>query len=294
MKAIQKITIVSITFVLAAATGHVMQNPMLYGLESPHDSVQQADALLPGQKPGAFEAQGRKAVPDMSLPAVRALPGVTGFSDALPPATEPRSPRFGLAGTACAEAQLHAAPAAQATLALDLSAPCHGGEPAVIVEAGLSLPITLSPEGAWRGDVPALAEPAEVQVVFADGTTVATMQAVTGLDAVNRLAVIAPAPAGLVLSGQAGEEGLSVFEGAGRQVQIYTAPAGRAGAGLAITAGVSGQTCGQDLQAEARRWLRGTPETPVEITVAMPECDGIGGAVRMPLPDFPVSVAVAN
>lgn len=326
MKPLHKIVLVCTTFVLAAATGHVMQNPARFGLNEAENPAAPADVT--NIQPVANIAEAPEiTLAQLEQGAAPQLPGAPMMRPlAQDIATAPAPVETGLAvsgfATGCGAPQIGVAPAASASVLLSVEAPCHGGALVTISHEGLALPVRLSPDGSWSGVVPALAEAASYDVDLPDGTIVSATQRVSGLGGVNRIALNWQGAAGFVLHareygsdyGAAGDVTLAaprnaetplggwmaVFaEGAGApQVQIYTAPASMTDIRLELEAALSAETCGQDLQAELHRWVGGQAEAPVALSLSMPDCDapegGLEGGVVMPLPDFPLTLAAVN
>lgn len=315
MKPLHKIALVCTTFILAAATGHVMQNSARFGLTSDQVPPPMAGTPQSPAEPVALAAEPEvhvAQVPGLTAPAPR-LQVVETDTVTLP--QDDPAPATGFAQPACAAPTLSAASAPSASVQLTLEAPCLSGQWATIRHEGLTLPIRLSTNGDWSGLVPAMAPEARLSVALPDGTQLNAVQAVTGLANLNRYVLSAEGPAALQLHGYeygsgAGGEGdvsaamprtadtplggwMAVFDDpeAGTQVQIYSAPAEMADIRLQAEAEITPQSCGKDLRAQAQRLLKGSAEAPAPITLAMPDCGDGEGVVVMALPDFPLNVA---
>ena len=74
--------------------------------------------------------------------------------------------------------------------------------------------------------------------------------------------------------------------------EIYVAPSGMVDVEFDIEAQVTEATCGRDLGASLLR-VSGKEEAKVEsLSIAMPDCDGVGDAIIMPLPDRDLTLAM--
>ncbi|MBZ4020925.1 hypothetical protein CKO11_00430 [Rhodobacter sp. TJ_12] len=334
MKPLHKIILVGTTFVLAAATGHVMQNSAQYGLEpgtaAPQQAAQSAQAA-----PVQLARQVR-AAPDLPMPPAMRAPGrlpdlgalpqdgaQTGGFAAIAPAANTTDPSgtdtAEAAEPACAAPQLTAEAAPMASVRLTVVAPCQPSLATDIRTEGLRLPIVLSDEGRWSGIVPALSTEAVYAVMLPKGTMPAMAQvAVPDVAEVNRIAITIGNAPGFALHGYeygsmpdgAGDVSLAnprdamtalggwmmAFDapGARMPVQIYTVPASMSDVRLALELPVTAQTCGGTKVGAVLRQMAGRIEDDTVLRLEMPACDDGGGYVLMPLPDFPVSLATAG
>lgn len=326
MTPLHKIILVGTTFVLAAATGHVMQNPAQFGLQNKAEAlpwrdvqnVQSVANIEPAVQVSGLSIEGVPELPAAPLPRVPMPERAVGQVP-----SDPLTENIGFAAVldSAAPAQTCAAPALHwqagpsATVLLTLSAPCEAGQVAILRHEGFELPIRLSDQGAWSGAVPALAREAQFSVALPGGAVVEAALTVLGLEKLNRI-VLAGNAAPLVLHGLEygsayGEVGdvhalaprtadtplggwMASFAapGALHYAQIYTAPADLTDLRLEVEAEVSAAFCGQDAEATVQRLLVGKAEAPAALRVALPECDDASGAVLIPLPDFPLAVAL--
>lgn len=330
MKPLHKIILVGTTFVLAAATGHVMQNPNSFGLAGQTanvlpglevQNVQNVANIVPaGVQVSGLQIEGLARLPDaapLRAPAADQatgpLPSDTaseaGFAVELngaPPALASCTDKPELLWESVPSASLH----------LTLRAPCAGGEVVALHHEGLALPVALSAQGEWSGVVPALASPAVITLALPDGSTLAAEQAVPALEKVNRVVLAGSAQMPFVLHGleygsafnAAGDVQplaprtadtplggwMAAFAapGADSFVQIYSAPVELTDLRLEVEAAVSADFCGVDAQATVRRLMAGKAEAPAALSIALPDCTDATGAVLMRLPDFPLSVAL--
>lgn len=325
MKPLHKIAMVFTTFVLAAATGHVMQNQAQFGLGQQAAAPEAAPMELSNIEPVANTEPTAEQLAQLEIraPSLPETPQMRTPTDAglapMPQDTGLDTPGFAAqpAAPKCAAPQLTAQPAASGTALLSLTAPCLPGQEAEIRHEGLRLPILLSAEGRWSGVVPAFAEQARFSVALPEGPSPEAVLTVSGLADLHRIAVAtggmklallhgyeygaAPGTAGDVSAanrrdGATGLGGwLAVFDTpkAATPVQIYTAPAAMSDIWLALEVPVTSETCGKDLTGTVARLHSGTTEQAM-LTLAMPDCGDGDGAVMMQLPDFPLALATAN
>ena len=303
MRPIHKIAMVCTTFVLAAATGHVMQTAAPEGMRA-EPSQPVTAAVMPGARGHLAAPAPALSLPRLTVPVMR-RPAAEAALGPLPQDIE-------TAPGACAAPQLQAALAPGASVRLTVLAPCHPGALAEIRHAGLRLPIRLSDQGGWSGLVPAFAEQAVFQLGLPGGRVAPQVAlAVPTLPTVQRIALILAPESGAQLNGdddsaaigdvsaavpraaktQAGGW-VSSFQqpGAAQAVQIYSAPAAMSDLRLVLEAPVTPKSCGKDLQGVVLRPV-GTRTEQVPLSLAMPDCGDGDGAVMMPLPGFPLAVA---
>lgn len=300
MKPIHKIAMVCTTFVLAAATGHVMQQSTPEGMVA--DPAPPATAQ-PVRRAAVPLPEIAPVVPPLAVPAMRRP--VDGATLGPLPQDVGR----------CAVPQLRADPAPGALVRLTVTAPCHAAERAEIRHEGLRLPIQLSDTGRWSGLVPAFAEEAVFQLGLDGGAPPSRVTLrLPEVAEVNRIAVTLPADSATQLQGyedgaapgSIGDVSASApraagtrlggwitsyrLPGAAQAVQIYSAPAAMSDIRLALETPVTPQNCGKDLVGVVLRQL-GKVTDRAQLTLAMPACGEAEGAVVMPLPDFPLSLA---
>ena len=299
MRPIHKIAMVCTTFVLAAATGHVMQTAAPEGMRA-EPSQPVTAAVMPGARGHLAAPAPALSLPRLTVPVMR-RPAAEAALGPLPQDIE-------TAPGACAAPQLQAALAPGASVRLTVLAPCHPGALAEIRHAGLRLPIRLSDQGGWSGLVPAFAEQAVFQLGLPGGRVAPQVAlAVPTLPTVQRIALILAPESGAQLNGH--DDGAAIGDvsaavpraaktqaggwvssfqqpGAAQAVQIYSAPAAMSDLRLVLEAPVTPKSCGKDLQGVV---LTRTEQVP--LSLAMPDCGDGDGAVMMPLPGFPLAVA---
>ncbi|PYF11761.1 hypothetical protein C8J30_10271 [Rhodobacter viridis] len=316
MKPLHKIALVCTTFVLAAATGHVMQNSVPEGqMASPVPSASEPVTLQqarPAARSEVHLAEAALAPPPLPRPEMRG-PAVDAALGPLPEDSPAQS--HGFAKPACAEPQLRGEPAPGGSVLLTVSAPCEAGQKAEIRHEGLRLPIQLSAEGGWQGIVPAFA-PEALFLLRLDRIGLPPMVTVTVPEVAdyNRIAVITAAQTGVQLHGyEYGAEPGSIGDvwqqaprtpdtrnggwmasysvpGEVMAVQIYSAPIAMSDIDLVLDAPVTEKTCGQNVTGVVLRKL-GKGSDDAMLAIAMPDCGDGEGSVLMQLPEFPLSVA---
>lgn len=244
--------------------------------------------------PGQHQVAALDTAPDTLLPVPRTR------VDAVP------VPPVAAAG--CAP-ELVAQPEAAAMVRLSLTAPCNPNAEARIAHAGIAFKIMTDADGAFSLQVPALESSAQFTVTLPGQADVSAGIEVPTLAAYDRVAVTWAGPAGLELhafefgadydqAGHvwrgnpkstdlaiAGRGGFSTLLGDAAAVapvmaEIYTFPAGRSTRSglvrLSLEAEVTAETCGHDIAGHSVTVMGGETPSPVDITLAVPDCDAIG------------------
>lgn len=329
MKNAKHVMTIAATFLVAAATGHMMQNSNEIGARLRGDPLPGSVGAALGvtgitpvsSQPGTEGAAPRVAsggagtsfppVPMIRLPADLELPGMDLAADA---------PSGGFAHVCARAPTLSLSAAPDAFVAVEIDAPCAANSPFTLNQGAIGFTGQTDAAGKWQGAVPALGPEARIEAVFPDGLRTTAALSVPGAAALNRVALswdadpaiglhvfeagatvaqtghvsaTAPRVAGTTLGGYLtvlGDEEAP----APRFAQIYSAPAGLAEIALEFVAPVNEATCGTDLEAVSQRSLGGRGEDPVAIRVAMPDCDAIGDAVVMRLPALPLVFAARD
>lgn len=329
MQKLRKVSIVAATFLLAAATGHVMQTaqgPVPAADPAPGQTIQLAAAET--------KATGAQ-VTGLTISEVAALPQLP---------MRPLSPE-----ALPADAELPAEPAVQgfqppcaaATLALDamprglvsvlLSAPCAPGATVTLRQGPMGFAARLDAAGRWSGVIPALGPEVAVATLLPSGERLEANRSVTGTDLIDRTILLWTGPAAIQLNayeygsayGGAGHIFaaaprtpdtplggylLSYGDGAeGPHAEVYSAPAAMTDIRFDLEAPVTAASCGRDLQAQVLRVRAGRIEAPVPVSFAMPDCAepgagdadllpdaDLGGSVVLDLPQAVVSLAATN
>lgn len=317
MKPLHKIAMVCTTFLLAAATGHVMQNSAQPNLTDGQETAPQPERAAAEPELSPIH------LADATLPrTMLGRPSRHNETTASTPLSLPQEDTYARSGFAapaqalrCAAPQVETAAGPSASVRLTLTAPCLAGQSVMIRHEDLTLPVRLSESGIWSGLIPAMASAAQLTFDLPDGTELTAQQTVTGLTDLNRYVLRTHSTAKLALhgfeygsrNGAAGDVNpaaprtadtplggwMAIFASAdaANQVQIYTAPANLSDIRLEVEATVDAISCGKDLTGETQRLLKGAIEPPEMLSLAMPDCGDGDGAVLMKLPDFPLSVA---
>jgi hypothetical protein len=245
------------------------------------------------------------AAPPQAAPApAAAAPAATpdlAAADPVPPATLPApvpapapAPQAAESADTCAPA-LSAVATPGAVLSLALVAPCDGGARVVLRHGGLAVTGRLSEAGTLFTTLPGMEPAGEVTALFPDGTR-ATAAAALEMDGIRRLAVqwqardafalqvyedgaAFGAPGHVSAASPAGAGSLAVLGDAAVDLpllaQVYTFPADATPVNVTVEAAVTAATCNRDLLGEVVETAAGTV-TSAEITLAMPDCSGVG------------------
>lgn len=182
---------------------------------------------------------------------------------------------------------LDAFAAADAMLSLSLSAPCHPNQTVVVQHGGLSVTYLTTATGALFADIPALESTGALTIRMPDGAEARASAPVPELAAIRRLAVQWMVEDRFSLSGDGALVTLGTMSGpAPMLAQVITLPSA-AGTPPAIEAEVTRDTCGRELLGEVLYSELGRV-TRADLSIAMPDCDGMGGFVALnnPIPDM--------
>lgn len=201
---------------------------------------------------------------------------------------------------------------AQAMIGLTLVAPCHAGERVVLRHAGLVITAQTNATGSLFLALPAMATAAEVSVLFADQTSVASRIEVPELASMRRFAVqwIAEdafqlqalengatfGSPGHMSAENPGDGALRILGEAGvdrpMMAQVYTYPVDpQARVEVIVEAAVTETTCNRDLLGETITSVGGKV-TVTDLTVATPPCDAVGDILVLKnlAPDVKIAV----
>lgn len=310
----RRIARVVAVFAIALGAGHLVQTMSHRSAAKPV-----ASAALK-EKPKAIEqvAAGPEAL--APTPATAPAPQVT-----LPkvPLAELAPPRLDKPVAEVAEATLPAAGTTEtaeaacpvtldlmsepaAMIGLTLVAPCHPNERVVLQHAGLTVTAMTTATGALFTGLPALENPAQVTIVFADATRAAASTDIPDLAGLRRFGIqwqgedffdlhafehnaaygepgdVSPQntrdPSSLLPAAQ----GFLTLLGdptapAPLLAEIYTWPADPAvKADVVVEAVVTTDSCGQEMLGQTVSSVGGSAEVK-DLSVAMPECDAEGG-----------------
>lgn len=182
-----------------------------------------------------------------------------------------------------------------AVLSLALVAPCDGDARIVLRHAGLAVTGKLSPAGTLFTTIPALDAKGEVSALFADGNTAKAAAAIDMTD-VRRFAVqwqgddafqlqvyengaVYGAPGHVSAATPVGEGKLTELGDATVErpmlAQVYTWPAPGTPVEVTLEAAVTDKTCNREILGEVLEADAAKVGT-TEITLAMPDCGGVG------------------
>jgi hypothetical protein len=182
---------------------------------------------------------------------------------------------------------LDAFSAADAMLSISFSAPCHPNQTVVLHHAGLSVTYQTTAIGALFVDVPALEPSGALSIRLPDGIETRAAAPVPEVASLRRLAVQWMAGDNFILTGDGNQLALGTYSGpAPMLAQVVTLPAD-AKAPFGIESEITNETCGRELLGEVLYSEAGTV-TRADLSLSMPECDGIGGFVTLnnPVPDM--------
>lgn len=194
----RKVAIVAATVVLAAATGHVVQNGTRLLPSGDGEGVTVAAAASPVPRRTLAVAEAPPVLPADPAPGgLAALPAIAGLRDvvqtsALQPiaaAFTPVQPAPAAAPETDCTPRLSIAAAPSAMIDLALTAPCQPDARVVLRHAGLAVTARTDADGALRLALPAFADPAEVSAAVAGGAPVTAAVAVPDLAGYERIAV---------------------------------------------------------------------------------------------------------
>lgn len=324
----RRVTLVSATFLLAAATGHMMQNGISLGGGSVDGAPDEASARTLGVSNVTSVANiVGTDLPSMTLinlsdpatlPALptRPIPPDTGIQHG----SSAADARYDTFGRSCALPEMLLSTAPGAMVDMDLSAPCHPEKQILLHYGGISFNVMTDSTGRYMGVLPALSATTKVDAVLPGDEQISATIAVPGAETLNRIAISWRSAPGLGLNvfeygADFGEVG-HIHAAAPREpqtdlggymtslgdpgltqpmlAQIYTAPIGLTDVSFTLEVPVTEADCGQDITANSVRALGGATPEQVALSIAMPECDAVGDAIVMPLPDLPLSLASAG
>lgn len=227
-----------------------------------------------------------------AAPATDAVAALVALAaaDPVPVAPAPEPP----AVQACTST-LTATPLPGAVLSLALVAPCDGGARVVLRHGGLAVTARLSEAGTLFTTLPAMDAQGEVSALFPDGAR-AEAAAAVDMTGIRRFAVQWQgddafqvqayengaqfgAPGHVSAATPVGEGQLAVLGDASVDLplmaEVYTFPVSGTPVNVTIEAAVTDKTCARELLGEAVESDAGRVTT-TEITLAMPDCSGVG------------------
>lgn len=180
-----------------------------------------------------------------------------------------------------------------AMIGLTLRAPCRPDARVVLGHAGLAVSLRTLATGTLIASLPALDAAGAISLRFDDGaelTAAVPMPEVAGL---RRFAVQWQGGDRFALRADAGDTVALGDASAAPALlaEVHTFP-DPASSHLSIEAEVTGDTCGRELLGETL-YATGGAVRADDLTLAMPDCDGIAGFVVLnnPLPDMTLAIA---
>ena len=278
-------------------------------------------ADTPPQRDGATSDQAMTAAAPGMLSQVTQAASEAAAEE-IPGAGDPEQLAEIIAGIDACALWLVVTPDAGAMLDMSLFAPCDGGAVVRVSHAGLHFNAQIAADGQLMLAVPALEVDAELTVAFADGRTAVDATQVEDAMLYDRVAVAWEGPA--VLNVNAYEFGadfgsanhihpgnaatprdvargfLTLLGDSALETpalaQVYSFPTGlsaRMGqVALELEVAVTGESCARSLRIETLESLAGSMAETREISIDMPECDGLGGylVLKNLLPELTIAL----
>ncbi|KEO52287.1 hypothetical protein [Thioclava indica] len=309
MRKFQKVTMVAGTFLLAAATGHVMQSVNPESLVvTPRIFANNASPTI-AARPNETPRLQLSRMTVLHNPPTQHIAQDTGVG------AIPQMPANGTGGfvqsktTSCKDASLDLSLVPPGALSVALSADCARNTALDIQDGSLKIAAHSDAEGNWQGLLPAMQVENKISV-NAKGAMVASAHLstpeITKLDR-----VIFSAQSGSEMHLNIYEKGAG-FDGSGHisvatprtpdtplggymmrydgpndtQIEVYTAPTTLSPVRMQIETEVTLANCGKTVSGSVRRVLAGEdkPLNPIEID--MPSCEALGQFVVFPLPNL--------
>ena len=218
-------------------------------------------------------------------PRPEAVVTPVALADEPPPSLPQAEPKPAPLADLC-PVTLDAFAAADAMLSISLSAPCHPNQTVVLQHAGLTVTYQTTATGALFVDIPALDPAGALTLRLPDGTEAQATAPVPEVATLRRLAVQWIAGDRFAFRDDDTQISLGTLSGpVPMQAQVVTLSPDQPVA-PAIEAEVTRETCGREMLGEVLYSAAGTV-TRADLSLAMPDCDGIGGFVALnnPVPD---------
>ncbi|WP_406735867.1 hypothetical protein [Thioclava sp. GXIMD4215] len=262
----------------------------------PVSETRLVSALGAAQSLGAAPARALGAdLPVPTLPQDRLYSA--SFTTEPAPARQvapPQGPALELAeASACGEPVLHLEKAENGMISVAYIDACHAGAIATLTQPGLQFDVQLDAQGKWGGLVPAMIANTRLTVASAGGVV---SEGINQPDAAqwNRVVLSWTRPVALHLSARdtatdgTPEGYLTRFSSVedGQQAEVYSTRLDLAKARLAIDAALTKESCDQDLEGNIAWSDQSKLHPMMPVTLMMPECDQLGGAVVMDLPNL--------
>lgn len=310
----RRVLTVASTFLLAAATGHLMQNGAnLTGRISSMGASTEPVGIttvaatttdipklpgLPDFRPISLGTDTGLGIRVAALDKGHVTPAVV--SDGA----------FDAFGLSCTD-DITATAQPGAMIRVNLAASCRPNEAAVLRHAGMAVSVVTGPDGGAQITLPALKPQAAVRVEFADGKVLEAATEVPEVAALNRMVLQWQDTAALSLhvlkpgariggKGEmnAAEPGLVAVAGdyltrvgdsaapVPMLAEVYTFPAADTERRIVIQAEVTRWNCGQTAEGKAMVLNAGeSAAVHTDVFFAMPTCDAVGDFVQM-MPDL--------
>lgn len=299
------------TFIVAIATGFVMQNSDAFASRIPAPKPH-AKSVEDPQVKIAENLPLKSEILPVATPVLGDQPktadplSVTEQKSALP--NLPSNQEYSAFGVAC-DVTLEANKSAGGIVILALKAPCHVNETVIINHQGLSFTAITSDIGHFTAQVPAFAEMAKFDAELIDGSLISTTLVVPDVSEYERVALQWKGDSGLKIhalemgadygerghvwakspqsiatalqarGGYITELGASGFPGASH-IEIYSFPTGQIQktgvVRLSVEAEVTARTCNKEIKAQALQSGVDGSVSITDLTLVMPDCDAIG------------------
>lgn len=180
-----------------------------------------------------------------------------------------------------------------ANLSITLTAPCHPNQTVVLQHAGLAVTFQTTATGALFASIPGLQPDGALSIRFPDGSQIAAQAAMPELAGIRRIAVQWMDADTFALRSDSPAIRVGTVSGPlpmlAEVVTLTDAPA----TPLSIEAEVTPETCGRELLGEVLISDHGVV-TREDLSLAMPECDGMGGFVALNNPLAETKLAQAD
>ncbi|MBN2739401.1 MAG: hypothetical protein JXR35_00725 [Rhodobacteraceae bacterium] len=309
MRKLQKVTMVAGTFLLAAATGHVMQSV------NPDSSVVTPRIFAGNTMPSIPATPAETPRVQLSKMTVLYNPPTQRIAQDIGVGMIPQMPVVEESGfartktTSCKDASLDLSLVPPGAVSVALSADCARNAALDIQDGSLKIAAHSDADGNWQGLLPAMQVESNISV-NARGAPVASASLPT--PEVSKLdRVIFSAQSGYGMHLNIYEKGAG-FDGSGHisaatprtpdtplggymmrykgpndsEIEVYTAPVALSPVRMQIETEVTLANCGKTVTGSVRRVMAGKdqPASPVEID--MPGCEALGQFVVFPLSDL--------
>ena len=308
MRKLQKVSIVAGTFLLAAATGHVMQS---VSPDLSEDMAGPAGGVL------TTTVAPPKAAMRVQLTSLTVLhnPPAQTIAPDLGVGTIPRMPEATEAGfsqpaqTGCDGAALDLGLVPPGAISVSLTAGCARNSTLKVQDSSLQISAQTDAEGNWQGIVPAMQEQNSIVVHGATGPLASGSITAPEVGTLNRVVLSTKNTSGLHLNiyersagfGDSGHISVATprtpdtplggymmqYQGPDdTDIEVYTAPASLSPIRLQIEAEVTPGNCGKTVTGAVRRILANSSKPAEPIRIDMPSCEALGQLVIFPLPDL--------